>query len=450
MPAAIAPEADLMCALPHLSRPASLQHPCHPDRRGLNGWVAGLVIAVAISLAHRAAGQEALRTSLAGQAAAESRHLQQDLQHYTFKRGDFRMLLEGSLGLEWNDNVTLQHTQPLEDFIIQPHVGVEATYPITAYNTLNLTAGFGYDKYINHDVLSRGLIDSGSQLSFGVFVKDVSLDFHERFQYSQDSASEAAVANTGSYGTFQNTAGVSATWDLQDATLTLGYDHQNSLATSSQYSYLDRAAELVVARAGFKVRPRVTTGLEGTASFTRYDQQILNDNNNYSGGGYVEWRPGQSLSLHSHAGYTLTDSHRTSTSVASQNQTSWYGDFTLSHQPVASMSYALSAGHELRAGIESDQIEDWYARPGIQWSFIRNLILGTSFTFEKGNQKGGKLATLAEGSYTQYGGELTLSATPMKRMSVALNYRLLVRSSDVTSREYTQNQVGLVVSYIPQ
>lgn len=97
-------------------------------------------------------------------------------------------------------------------------------------------------------------------------------------------ANEPSIANTGTYGRFQNTAGLSVTWDINEATLSLGYDHQNSLSTSSQFSYSDQATEMVVTRAEFQVHPRVTTGIEGTASFTAYDQMRLNDNISYSGG----------------------------------------------------------------------------------------------------------------------------------------------------------------------
>ena len=61
-------------------------------------------------------------------------------------------------------------------------------------------------------------------------------NFHDSFSYIQEFCHEPAVSGPVSYGTFQNTAGLSGTWDLNDVTLTLGYDHQNVLATSSQFS----------------------------------------------------------------------------------------------------------------------------------------------------------------------------------------------------------------------
>ena len=66
-----------------------------------------------ISLASLPAlAQEALRDSLAGDAAAEARKIQLESLPYTIKSGDFRLLVVPSLGLDWNDNVNISKTDP--------------------------------------------------------------------------------------------------------------------------------------------------------------------------------------------------------------------------------------------------------------------------------------------------------------------------------------------------
>ena len=72
----------------------------------------------------------------------------------------------------------------------------------------------------------------------------------------------ASVANTAVYGGLDNTVGLSITRDFGDFVPTLGYDHQNFIANSSEYSYMDRGSELLSARAGFRLHPTVTAGLE--------------------------------------------------------------------------------------------------------------------------------------------------------------------------------------------
>jgi hypothetical protein len=410
-------------------------------------------LAASMLLAARpASAQEALRTSLAGDAAAEARHLQLQSLPYTVKSGDFKLLVTPSLELDWNDNIDLSRDNPESDFILRPLIALNASYPLSAYNLLNLSVDFGYDKYLNHDEFSQWRMDSGSELSFDVYVKDFWFNFHDRPQYSQDPSQEAAVAGTGSgsYGTFQNTAGLSGTWDLQDIVLTLGYDHQNVMSLSSQFNQINHAAELVDARAGLQFNPRLTVGVEGTASFTTYDQAVLNDNQVYSAGIYGDWRPGSYFSVQPHFGYTIFKSGQTSSSVQGGDLSSWYASLTLAHQITGFLSYSLSAGHEIRPGVQSDAIEDSYVRPNINWNVIKDVTLQTSFSYEHGTVGGGQQASLTEKNYDWYGGGLSLSYSPMKKVTISANYRLTLRSSDVASREYAQNMVGLQISYTPQ
>ena len=260
-----------------------------------------------------AAGQEALRTSMAGDAAAEARSRQQQSQAYTVKSGDFRLLVTPSLSLDWNDNInTRAHKCRCRILYCSPALGLDMSYPLTQRNLLRLNVTFGYQDYLEHSEYSTWNVQSGSALSYDIYVKDFWINLHDRFSYVQDSSQQAAVANTGTYGTAQNTAGFNTTWDLEDVTLSLGYDHQNYSSTSQQFSYTDRASELVVGRGGFKFHPTLTAGLEGTVSYTAYDQQVLNNNMGYSAGVYADWQPGHYLHVQPRFGYTLYQFQQTS------------------------------------------------------------------------------------------------------------------------------------------
>ena len=416
-----------------------------PRYAWLTPWLAALMLLAA----RPATAQEALRSSLAGDAAAEARNLQLQSPLYTVKSGDFRLLVTPSLALDWNDNINIARDNAEADFILRPLVALNASYPLGAYNLLNLSVAVGYDKYLEHDEFSQWRLDSGSELSFDVYVKDFWINFHDRFQYTQDPAQEAAVAGTGSgsYGTFQNTAGLSGTWDLEDVVLTLGYDHQYAKSLSSQFNQINHASELVVARAGLRVHPKFTVGVEGTASFTAYEQAVLNDNQQYSAGIYGDWRPGSYFSVQPRFGYTIFESSQTSSSIQGGNLASWYANLTLAHQATDFLSYSLSAGHEIRGGIQSDAIEVSYIRPSVDWNVIKDVTLQTSLFYEHGAEGGGQQASLLEKNYDQYGGGLSLSYSPMKKVGISLNYRLTLRSSNVPSREYTQNLVGLQMTY---
>ena len=142
----------------------------------------------------------------------------------------------------------------------------------------------------------------------------------------------------------------------------------------------------------------------------------------------------------------------TNAAIHTGNLNSWYGSILLSHQPRESLSYSLEAGHEVQLGIQSDLLEDWYVRPSITWKIIKNMNFTTAFFYEHGEQgvadKGGNLRE----NFDWYGGQLLLQQRLTKRFTVGAIYRLTLRASDAktSNQSYTQNLIGLQLTYHPQ
>lgn len=397
-----------------------------------------------------ATAQEAMRASLAGEEAAEARRRQIENRPYNFKKGDFRLLATPSIGLDWNDNPNLSGNTSGSDFIIRPKLDLAASYPLTAHNLLSVNLGVGYDHYFKNDDLSGIRLSSGSAIALDVFVKDFRIDFHDRFSYSLDAAGRSDIAGTGLYGGFNNTVGVTGDWDLRDLIVTLGYDHQDFIASNQQFESNDRSSEHLVSRAGLKLRPDLTTGVEGTASWTSYKMDLLNDSVGYSAGLYANWVPSLNLSIQPRVGYNIYSFDQTSRYIPAVDQDSWYVGLTLSHQPREALGCALSVGHELRLGAQSDMTEVTYLRPSVTWRIFRDLTLQTSFFYEHGQQGlGGPGQPRADEDYDWYGGGMSLGYPLMKRLRASLNYRLTFRSSNLESsnRDYTQQILGLLLTY---
>lgn len=407
--------------------------------------------------------QESLRNSLTGDAAAAAQRRQIGSLDCTYKAGDFRLLLTPSLAIDYNDNITLTKTDAERDIILRPLMQLAGSYPVTQHNLLSLSVGVGWDDYLEHGQYSALRVDANSLVSFDMFIKDIRINLHERFSALKDPGAEAAVAGTAQYGMFDNVAGLTATWDLEDVVLTLGYDHANYIAMTEQFSYLNRSSELPVGRVGFQFNPRLTAGVEGSASFTRYNQEVLNDSQNYSAGLYANWQPSSYFHVTPRAGYDIYQFQHTSESIpaffllpyiprASQtietsDLNSWYADLTVSHQLSGAISYGLSAGHEIVPGIEADVLEDSYIKPGVTWSIFKNVSVNTSFFYEHGNQGEGNVSGNLVEAFDWYGGNLLLGYSLMKKLMLTLNYRLTLRSSDIPDRGYAQNIVGIKFSY---
>jgi len=249
--------------------------------------------------------QDAIRPSLAGQSASDAR--QQDVSRipYNLLLGPVRFRVGASVGVEYNDNVTYAETNTQDDFIVTPNLTLDAIWPITQLNTLRLDLGIGYSFYLDHSQYNTDkiLIAPKSQIGFDIFVGDFRINIHDRMQLQQDPIQEGALSNVVDYGRFENTGGVSVLWDLNKLLFQLGYDHYNFVSTTSVFDYLNRNSEIFQGSAAFIVNPTITVGAEGNAVFTRYDQSVLNDNEDYSVGGFVEVELTNNLKARAAGGY---------------------------------------------------------------------------------------------------------------------------------------------------
>jgi hypothetical protein len=415
------------------------------------GWCWRLSLAAPVLLTvSLAPAQEALHESLAGDAAAQARSRQQESMPYTFKSGDFKLLVTPSLNLGWNDNINLAHTNVLQDFIFFPALGLKVNYPLTQRNLLQLDVTFGYQEYLDHSDYSRLYVQSGSALSYDVYIKDFWINLHDRFSYVQNPPGQAAVAATGTYGTAQNMLGFNTTWDLEDVTLSLGYDHQNYWSTTPEFSYTDRASELVVGRGGFRFHPTLTAGVEGTVSSTAYDQPVLNNNMGYSAGVFADWQPGHYFHFQPRFGYMLYQFQQTSQSIPAVNQGAWYFDLTATHELSDVVSYSFSAGHEITLGVYGDTIEDWYIRPAVNLKMMKDLTLTTSFSYQDGSQALQTTPGAGVENYDWFMWGLSLNYAVVQRLNLGLTYGLTYRVSNYAFREYTQNVVSLILTYTPE
>jgi hypothetical protein len=410
-----------------------------------------------------ASAQNSLLNSLADADAAQRQTQQLSSLPYNIRLGDFKLLATPSLEIDYNNNVNLTTTGAQQDVILEPFLELTGSYPVTQNQTLSLSLGVGYDDYLEHGQYDTLLITSGSLLSFEVGIGNFHINAHERASFYQDSSLEPAVAGTAFYGGLDNTAGVTVAWNLQDVVLTLGYDHENFVASSSEFSYLNEASELPLARAGFKVAPQLNVGIETTASFTKYDKMVLSDNNSYSAGIFGDWRPGSFFDVQPRAGYVIYQFGQTSRgleltplgpvvlppgeSISATTVNTWYVDLTVSHTISKNTFYALSAGHELQLGIESELIEDWYLRPTITTRIIDDLRLNSSLFYERGSQGLGISSENLTEIYDWYGGALTFSYPLGNKLVASLNYRLTLRNSNIEGRSYAQNLVGLRFTY---
>ncbi|MEY2503927.1 MAG: hypothetical protein QOG27_207 [Verrucomicrobiota bacterium] len=439
--------------------------------------VALALIVPLLSVAPIALAQDAIRPSLAGEAAAEARRQSIDNIPYNLQLGAIKFRFSATLGVEYNDNINLAEdgsilanlptgpvvlaTSPQSDFIVHPSVNLNALWPITQLNTLKFDIGIGYAFYLDHSNYNTNsvLLTPGSQLAFDIFVGDFRINIHDRFSLEQDPVSEIALSNVADYGRFQNSAGIAVLWDLNQAVVTLGYDHYNFIATNDLFDYLDRNADILSATVGFTPTSTMTVGLEGSVVDTYYDKHVLNDSLTYSIGAFLETQITSNLKLRVAGGYQTINFETGGLVNDSQDLNDYYANALLSHRVNSVLNHNLSIGHESQLGVNSNYVRLNYARHTATWNILYHTLLTTELFYEDAEESGGQgplfapvpglpfINPFAAEHIHRYGGALSLGYQLTPHVTLGLRYQYTQKDSDQPLRDYRQNRVALDGTY---
>ena len=454
-----------------MSRRATLNSPAFsPGKIGL----AFLVLLLAAPIAR---AQDAVRPSMAGEAAAEARRQSIDKIPYNLQLGPMKLRFSATLGFEYNDNVNLSDdasaffpspfgpilvtTEQQSDWIIRPQININALWPLTQLNTLRLDVGIGYAFYMDHsDYNTNGLlVNPGSQLAFDIFVSDFRINIHDRFSLEQDPVAEATLSNVADYGRFQNAAGISVLWDLNAAVATVGYDHYNFVSTSDEFEYLDRAAEIVNASIAFTPNSTMAVGVEGAYVDTYYDQNVMNDSITYSAGLFLETQITSYLKLRVAGGYQNIDFDNVGVVNDPNDVDDYYANALLSHRVNSVLTHSLSVGHENQLGVNSNYVTLNYVRHTANWNILYHTLLTTELFYEDAETSNGMGPLFVPGvggflfnpfqaeDITRYGGALSLGYQLTQHVTLGFRYQYTHKDSNLLLRDYTQNRVSVDGTY---
>ena len=447
--------------------------PLSPLARRL-GLALLLTVLSAASMVH---AQDAIRPSLAGEAAAEARRQAIDKIPYNLQLGPIKFRFSATMGFEYNDNVNLAEdgsitllsltgpitltTEPQSDWILRPQVNLNALWPITQLNTLKFDIGVGYAFYMdNSDYNTSGvLIAPGSQLAFDIFVGDFRINIHDRFSLEQDPIAEVALSNVADYGRFQNLIGVSVLWDLNQAVVTLGYDHYTFIATNDDFEYLDRNADIFSGSIGFTPNSIMTVGLEGSFVTTYYDMNVLNDSNTYSIGAFLETQVTSNVKFRIAGGFQSIDFDNTGLVNDPNDLEDWYANALLSHRINAQLTHNIAVGHETQLGVNSNYVQLNYIRHTANWNIFYKTLLSTELFYEDADDSGGSGPLFAPvpgipifnpfvaERIHRYGGAITLGYQLTPHVTLGLRYQYTQKDSDQPLRDYRQNRIAFDGTY---
>jgi hypothetical protein len=308
-------------------------------------------------------------------------------------------------------------------------------------------------------------VSPDSELAFNLFVGDFKFTFHDDFSYQQDPVNEGAFSNVVTFDRFENDAGITGVWDLNEIVLTLAYDHINLFSTGIKDSsgtslqgadLLNFSADQVSASAEFHVTSTLSGGLEAAASLRQYD---------YFGGDYTQLSAGpfarvqitQYLRAQASAGYQTIHSpgntlapgeilpagdYTAGSDAGTQN--GWYGDLTFDHQVNQYFIHHLSLGHQLQLGLLGDQSEVYYANYTGSWKVNSFLNLALTLGYQDAEEKG---ALVQVSNYSMFNAGVQASFPITKSISGAVLYQFNDKFASDDAQSYQQNEVGINLTY---
>jgi len=410
----------------------------------------GPVYAVALGFFGVLAGQgllaqESIRPSSTGDMAAEARREVVLPTNYNIKAGPLLLDLTGRLEIEANDNVGLSETDREFDVIVRPEIRFNSFWQITRFNTLELSIGLGFAKYLlNTSADTSGvLVDPGTQISFDFYVGNWRINLHDRFAVLQNPIDEIGLSGVANFDRIQNAIGVQAVGDYNDMMVVLGYDHYNFWSLSGEFEYLDRAEEQVYASVSFDVSSAHRVGVDLHGSFVNYDQDFNNDGTTYGAGVFWEVTLSNYIKMRIAGGYQGMSFDGGGANGDSGDYNGYYANFMISQRLNAYWTHALTAGHEARLGLSVNYDEFDYARYNATWAFSSKFSLGMNAFVENSNESTG----FASESSFRLGGGFSFGYQINRRTALTFAYQYVNKDSDEEFRSYYQNRAVIGISY---
>ncbi|HLH56765.1 MAG TPA: hypothetical protein VKY92_24480 [Verrucomicrobiae bacterium] len=428
---------------------------------GRAGQAGGLgkaaVGAVVLSAAGTACGQDALQNALAIEpflASSGNSELNNDRPHL----GPVGLELGAYAGLELNDNVNSSQLNPQSDLLLRGGLSIGLGCQLTAQSDLRFSSDIGYVHYLNHPVYDHLEVAPNSALAWNIGLQDGTISIFDQFAYSQQVLAESAISGLAYFPRFNNTIGTEVSWQPGRWILDLGYSHEDTLSSSTQFRYLNSSSELFFSRGGWLVGAASQAGIEASGGLTRYEVSTQNNNSSVSAGPYLDLELTRAVhaALRGGAVFYLFDSAPLNRQGNQLN--SYYLGLRVSHQFTDFLSHKIDVQRNVRQGLNqgSSFIEQFTASYSINYSLTSNISLQGGFSYEQGTQPFevfvdippfGTFGVLTTENYSRYGATVSASWQATRKVAASLGYSHWFRTSNLSGLGYEVNSVLFNLSY---
>jgi hypothetical protein len=390
-------------------------------------------------------------------------------ENYNMAIGPVRMSVAVGAGVEWNDNVFLSNDDRESDFVFRPLVNVDFMWPFSEYNSLSFSVGASWAKYLDHSELDSDglLISPTSNLSLSVQAGPLTITLRDRFSYQEDAYGVPTLSNVPKYERYENQAGIQIDWPINEKTfLSVGYDHYNLWTTSDEFSDQDRSIDTVYIRPSYQLTPAIRLGLFGSYSWIDFDSDTRSDADNIMVGPFVDIQINEYVALYVEVGYQgmrfdgtsiydgdfeaglnpdfrdLSDDEKDDFVEEGGDSGSWYAKAQLTHTPNDVFEHGLIFTKTTEVGFGSDYYDIYHLEYGATYKGIKDTEI-SPLLFAEYYETSGDLSEEA----WRYGAAIGIRHHFSNSFTVGLDYRFLLKDSNIEDADYYQNLVFLSAYY---
>lgn len=367
-------------------------------------------------------------------------------EKYNFAIGAVRFSVAAGLGVEFNDNITLADDDKIEDIAFRPSLTLDAVWRLSEMNTLRFSLGASYAKYLDHSEFDSQsvLLSPSSALALTIRVGEVDITVRDRFSYQEDPFSlPTLTTDSAVYRRFENSIGLEASWDINDKiNLTTGYDHYNLWTLDDEFEQLQRSIDTIYVRPSYDVGPAVTVGLNASASYVDFSEDIQNDGQTYLLGPFVEVAFSEATRAYLEVGYQRFTFDNNGVISDSEDADGIYVKASLENQLTENFNQRLSFTKTAEVGFGTNYYDLYHSEYSANWTLNESFTLFPSLFYEYFETSG----DFGEEAH-RFGAALGLRYIFTPSITLGLDYRFVTKRSDFPGADYNQNLVLLSLYY---
>lgn len=376
---------------------------------------------------------------------------------YNIRLGSLLLDLTGTFGLEYNDNITLAEDAVKKDVILRPGIILHTEYRASEINTLNISLGTSYAKYLKHKELNTASnawnLDRASNLKYKVKLRSYTLTLSDYFNFSADPTDAVAVnPNTGQadrkisvYSRFNNTAKLDIDHKEKNFNYKLALSRMDVIPLDTQFKFLRRVEYNEMLSIQYTAYPALVPGIQGGFFQNQYRQGFQNDSYGHTIGPTLEWRITPLVYIVASASYGTTHFKSTGTNqdISGNKQKVFSMNVQFNHRMNRYYSHAIRLSRMTNFGSISNTTEVRALAYTFSWRATKRITYEGNFSFEKGKDSGG----ISPENYTRYISGLKFARRLNKHMTAFFEAYYAKKKSNKADGGYTVKRFIVSLNY---